>query len=746
MVSDHQSHLGVYKRILNIFSHLTRIRAFGVRQACRTHIGRLVLICGLLAFPQSSFAAPEFKDVFNKHSSIMLLIDPKNGNIVDANNAASNFYGYPQELLRTMKIQTINQLTAVQVAEERRLAASEGRNFFIFRHKISDGTIRTVTVHSVPLDFSGRTLLHSIIQDISKERELQEDLWHYQSRLEDIVDQQTDEIEEKSTLAIYILGGSSTLLVFLVIFLLQALRKNKKAQHELRESEKQQRDLLNNTSSVIYIKDTDGKYVFVNHKFESLFHLSNSDIIGKTDQDIFPAETAITFRTNDLKTLGLNAPLEIEELVPQDDGDHTYISVKFPLRHLSGEVYALCGISTDITELKNAEKDLVIAKETAETANNAKSDFLSSMSHELRTPLNAILGFAQVLELSPKDPLNKKQKNATAQIIKGGEHLLSLIDDILNLTKIESGSLKLDIEPLHALQALNDCIEMVKPMARTNNITIHHENFSDAVFLADQIRLKQVLFNLLSNAVKYNQKGGKITISNTDIENNMHRISIVDTGHGIPLNRQIELFQPFSRLGAENSNIEGTGIGLTITQHLVKVMGGDISFQSSEGVGTTFWVDLPLSTHDHKTPKSSSLKDDKKDVFMITNASRILYIEDNTSLVELMKTIMEDLSDVELHTAPTAEQGLAMAQKDKPQLILMDINLPGMSGIEALAVLKCDTATADIPVIAISADAMPAEVQKGVEAGFLTYLTKPFNIPELISVVSDTLSASKPEA
>ena len=717
-----------------------------MRKACLSHLASVVLFFVLLGLPQSGFAAPDFKDVFDKHSSIMLLIDPKSGNIVDANKAASNFYGYSQDRLRTLKIQSINQLTADQVAEERQLAASEGRNFFIFRHKISGGAIRTVTVHSVPLDFDGRTLLHSIIQDISKERELQEELWHYQSRLEDIVDQQNVEIEAKGTLAIYILGGSSTLLVVLVIFLMQTLRKNNLAQSELHENEKQQRDLLNNTSSVIYIKDTSGKYVFVNHKFENLFHLTNSEIIGYTDQDIFPPEIAITFRTNDLKTLGLEAPLEIEEQLPHDDGKHTYISVKFPLRHLSGEVYALCGISTDITDLKNAEKDLLIAKETAETANNAKSDFLSSMSHELRTPLNAILGFAQVLELSPKDPLNAKQKNATAQIIKGGEHLLSLIDDILNLTKIESGNLKLDIVPLHSLEALNACIEMVKPMAKANAITIHREGFCDAVFMADHIRLKQVLFNLLSNAVKYNREGGKITISNTDIENNMHRILVVDTGHGIPLNRQIELFQPFSRLGAENSNIEGTGIGLTITQHLVNIMGGDIGFKSIEGEGSTFWVDLPLASQDTIPLKSTAEEGDKKNVFMKTNASRVLYIEDNTALVELMKTIMEDLSDVELHTAPTAEQGLAMAQKDKPELILMDINLPGMSGIEALSVLKCDTATADIPVIAISADAMPTEVQKGVEAGFLTYLTKPFNIPELISVVSDTLSSSKTKA
>ncbi|MFC1673829.1 ATP-binding protein, partial [Pseudomonadota bacterium] len=384
-----------------------------------------------------------------------------------------------------------------------------------------------------------------------------------------------------------------------------------------------------------------------------------------------------------------------------------------------------------------AQEAIVQAKADAEDANRAKSEFLSSMSHELRTPLNSILGFAQVLEMSTRTPLTEEQKKSTAQIRKGGEHLLDLINDVLNLARIETGRLDISIEPIDTKNLVSECIIVADSLSHTKDVRIIADDFPSAVVMADRVRFKQVLLNLMSNAVKYNREGGTVTLTSALIDDARQRISVADTGYGIPQDKQSELFIPFTRLGLEGSGIEGTGIGLTITQRLIQAMGGTIGFESTEGIGSKFWVDLPLATSQQATRTTRS---QNVNTPVPEGVGKVLYIEDNPANIDLIETILDAIPGIVCSSTHTAELGLAAAKQDRPDLILMDINLPGMNGIEALAELKRHDETRDITVIALSAAAMPGEIKEGKKAGFYDYLTKPINVTELTQAVTNALS------
>ena len=376
--------------------------------------------------------------------------------------------------------------------------------------------------------------------------------------------------------------------------------------------------------------------------------------------------------------------------------------------------------------------ELESARNEAERANNAKSDFLSRMSHELRTPLNGILGFAQLLAYNTTHALDLEQADYVQEIMHAGEHLLQLINEVLDLSRIESGRLELESMPLAIAQMLRECVPMVQTLAAERKVEICVDITGDYIIRADRLRLRQILLNLLSNAVKYNRAGGSVVIRCGSIRDGSVRVSVQDSGHGIASEFLPRLFQPFERLQSAYDGIEGAGIGLAISRKLTEAMGGNIGVESVPGTGSTFWVEFPLLTGSANEP----LQNLQAMQASIYGSRTVLYIEDNPVSLRLVQKSISGRLGIVMLGAYSAELGLQIARARRPDIILLDINLPGMNGFEALGILKNDEATRDIPVIAITANAMERDIKKGLEAGFVDYLTKPVDIIQLVLVLS----------
>jgi PAS domain S-box-containing protein len=393
----------------------------------------------------------------------------------------------------------------------------------------------------------------------------------------------------------------------------------------------------------------------------------------------------------------------------------------------AGKLIRLSGTVQDITEQVEVEWALIAARDEADRANRTKSEFLSSMSHELRTPMNAILGFGQLMEYDATLP-DEHQDNVQ-EILKAGHHLLELINEVLDLSKVESGHVDLSLEPVEVCLIVEDCLALVGPLADQRDIQLSHKGLKGTAVRADSTRLKQALLNLLSNAIKYNRDGGSVRIEVQLEGADRLRIRVSDSGPGIPAGRLKELFQPFSRLDAENSDIEGTGIGLTITQRLVEMMGGAVGVESEAGAGSTFWIELPLESVADVAQDRPGLADDGAAPMRLEAAQHVvLYIEDNPSNIKLIAQILGRRPHIHLLTAHTPELGIELAQSRRPELILLDINMPGMDGYQVLEVLKADARLQAIPVVAITANAMPRDIERGRAAGFADYLTKPIDV------------------
>jgi len=393
-------------------------------------------------------------------------------------------------------------------------------------------------------------------------------------------------------------------------------------------------------------------------------------------------------------------------------------------------------------QLALANAELANANEEAKSANQAKSAFLSSMSHELRTPLNAILGFAQILTSDTLPSTLEQKKEFANHILKSGRHLLTLINEILDLAKVESGTVTLSMEPVALTDILLEVRTMIEPIAAPRKVRVLFPEASGAVVMADRTRLKQVLLNLLSNAVKYNREEGAVVVSCDHPTPERLRLSVRDTGHGLNPEQLAGLFQPFNRLGQEAGVQEGTGIGLVVTKRLVELMGGEIGVTSSPGVGSVFWIELastaPLaSALPERDPEAASapiaLPDEGE-------PHLVLYVEDNPANLRLVEEIVAFRRDLRLLSAPDGHLGLELARAHRPEAILMDLNLPGMSGFEVLRQLRADPETTWIPVIALTANAMPRDIERGMAAGFHRYLTKPIDIDKFTEAINSTLA------
>ena len=393
-----------------------------------------------------------------------------------------------------------------------------------------------------------------------------------------------------------------------------------------------------------------------------------------------------------------------------------------------------CGYISDITEHK-LYQEACMAAEAAERASRAKSEFLSRMSHELRTPLNAVIGFAQLLRMDKQAPLNEGQARKAELIERSGAHLLAVISDVLDLSRIEAGDMPISVEPVHVETAVQDVLAMVGDAAHLAQVELVPPLIEMVPpVMADRVRLRQVLVNLISNAVKYNRKGGTVRVRVW--QDGPHvALQVSDTGMGLSPDQQAHLFEPFNRLGAERTSIDGTGIGLVIVQRLISLMGGTLSVSSQVGVGTTFTVVLQASDEDRPSDHAPLV-----DVHDVSGAAKLLYVEDNEVNVTLVRQILALRPEWRLTVANSGAQALQAVLTERPDLLLLDMHLGDMTGFDLVDLLDADPATRGIPKVALSADAMPDRIHAAKERGFLAYITKPLNVAQLLQCLEEELS------
>ena len=425
-------------------------------------------------------------------------------------------------------------------------------------------------------------------------------------------------------------------------------------------------------------------------------------------------------------------------LLPEEIVDLRAISL------LIASIMITISINTITRYWQNSRNRLTKLFEDAKTANLAKSEFLSSMSHELRTPLNAILGFAQLLKLDPKAPLTEKQQEAVGHITSSGQHLLGLINDVLDLVRIEEGKLELTVQAANPTAVVDDCLIVALSIAEQKSISVTSGTSVKGLpsVMTDLTGLKQVLLNLLSNAVIYNRDAGTVRVNAEETPERMLRISVSDSGPGIAKEDYAKVFEPFDRLGREGTNIEGAGIGLVIARRLMLAMEGEIGFESEVGKGSTFWIEMPLAENPEQRVPAPEQPEDRMALAQPLEEETqccVLYIEDDSTNAKLMQMMLQEVPNTELTIVPDAEQGIELANAISPDVILMDISLPGMDGIEATGILKNSTRTKDIPVIAITSAAMQDDVKRARNAGFYAYLTKPFDVKTVLQSVRSAL-------
>ena len=515
----------------------------------------------------------------------------------------------------------------------------------------------------------------------------------------------------------------------------------------LRDQQFYTRSLIESNIDALMTTDPRGIISDVNQQMEALTGCTRDELIGAPFKDYFTdqkrAEAGIK------RVLREGKVTNYELTVLARDGKETVVSYNATTFYDRGRnLKGVFAAARDVTDRKEFEHklqenniELESAKAAAEKANLAKSEFLSSMSHELRTPLNGVLGFAQLMESATPAP-SPSQQRSIQQILKGGWYLLRLINEILDLAMIESGKVTVSPEPMCLAEVLHDCRVLVGPQAAIGKVELIMQEFTQPCYIhADLTRVKQVVINLLSNAIKYNRPGGSVTVSCGLHGEKSVRMYVKDTGAGLSHDQLSQLFQPFNRLGQENGIEEGTGIGLVVTKQLVELMGGQIGVSSTCGVGTEFWVEFPASngpelaaaTEKALLRRLAATPDGQG------KQRTLLYVEDNPANLVLVEQLIARRDDLKLLTAIDAHLGLVLARACQPDLILMDINLPGLSGFGALKILQNDPATAHIPVIALSANAVPRDIAKGIEAGFFRYLTKPIKIVEFMEALDIAL-------
>jgi len=517
----------------------------------------------------------------------------------------------------------------------------------------------------------------------------------------------------------------------------------------LRRSDERLRALTRESTAFIYELDRQGRITFANRTYPSLTH---EQVEGSLLTDWFPPDFRPRIGQAVADTFDQAAPQRMEFTIPDPVGQpRAYVMSIMPLVR-DGVTSAAVLTALDISDQKASElairelnsslearvqertAQLRLAMERAESASRAKSEFLSHMSHELRTPLNAVLGFAQIIEISDPTP---KQLTWAGEIRRAGDHLLQMIEELLDLARIEVGKIGIKLEVLDLVLIIDEAVAILKPQIAARRLELTREcEGGNAWVMADRLRLRQVLVNLLSNAVKYNREQGKIVVRCEQRDDRI-RVSIADSGMGLTPEQLAKLFQPFERLGAERGSVEGTGIGLALSKQLVELMGATLGANSVVGEGTVFWIELPQA--DGATvaaPPETLARPPMQEL-----SCDVLYIEDMVSNIELIAAFLAPYPNIRLRTALSGDSGLAMAHQRRPDIVLLDIHLPGMDGYQILHALRSDMQFRETLVIALSADAMPHDVQRGLRAGFDRYLPKPINLHGLLDTIDEVLRA-----
>ena len=484
--------------------------------------------------------------------------------------------------------------------------------------------------------------------------------------------------------------------------------------------------------------DNDGRTITVNPAMAEILGRERDEILGKTIHDFVDDENRSIIE-DQLAARSAGEAASYEIALSRPDGTKVNcINSATPIYDEEGEKVGSIGLWTDISAQKRVHGELEVAREQAESANAAKSEFLSSMSHELRTPLNAIIGFAQLLEMGSDDA----EDNAVAveNISRSGRHLLNLINEILDLSRIEVGHAAIASDVVEIAPILRDCLATVSGMVEQRGLAVYDQTGVEGAVVCDPVRLKQVLLNFLSNAIKYNRPGGSVAITNEVVENNFLRFKIRDTGRGIAPANVDKIFEPFERVGHEKSDIEGTGIGLTITKRIVEAMGGAVGFSSELGIGSIFWFDLPLATQPREAPVLTQTEPPGLGLEKSDRPARpsktILYIEDNPANQMLMEMALARLGFIDLVVAHTGELGIHIAQSRRPDLILLEVDLPLVDGVGVLRRLRSSQTTRETPIIGVSANAQERENEGPDGAGFDAYITQPFDILKLQKSIS----------
>lgn len=538
----------------------------------------------------------------------------------------------------------------------------------------------------------------------------------------------------------------------------QEIVERRSVEEALRQSEERFKDLAEVSSDWFWETGLDGRFTLVSDRFFSASGLARERMVGRLLSELVKNGTIsdVSEGADSIEEImEQRAPLVRYDMSLQGIDERLYFRMNAkPVYDFNGDFTGYRGTGRDVTQSRLFETRLDEARAEAERANAAKSHFLASMSHELRTPLNAILGFAQLLRAASANALTPAQKKYVQHILDAGDHLLRLINEILDLARIEAGKVDLSVENVDVRLLITESTALLEPLAAKRQITIQAQDSAEPVFvMADRSRLKQVIINLGSNAIKYNRESGHVYFKiGPAPEPGRIRVTVQDNGIGIAPEMLKKVFEPFNRLGAEATNIEGTGIGLTVTSQILAHMDGKIGVESTQGVGSSFWFDLPEGNDAVKVKKEEIMEE-------LPSGSgekplKVLYVEDNPANRDLMRDVMDLRENVTLVMAENGTTGISMALSEKPDLILLDIHLPDMTGIEIAQRLRGGVLDRPVPIVAVSAGAMKKDIERARDAGMDDYICKPFNISQMLMLLdqvangtykSGTLSSDRPQ-